>query len=223
MSQTTTCSQYGHPEFRITTEEKFGLVEPDLNWFMGWLEQSVVEGRRFESGQTCQVGWLVLEVRLNSDGTFSLWEPDLQAMPIVWKESVSTTLMHLRIQKDVVESVLSASELSFPSMRQSAIICSRLKKSKSLVLERSQPKGHASGWYFGCRDADHNHNDVSNLQCVSLYEAVVECAPQVVPYLALPDGTLVCVDTDASPSIFKDGEPLNFKPESLLAARHSSR
>jgi hypothetical protein len=222
VGQTTNCGKFGHPEFRLIIDKAKVPVAEDLKWLVNWLEQSVAEGERYAPEQTCQIGWMVTKVGLGEDGLLTLWEPDLRAMPVVWVESVSSTLAHLRLQKDVVESVLAASALTFPSMRQSAIICTRLGNRDHLVLERTQPKAADSGWFFGCRDKDHDHNDATELRCVSLYEAAVSYAPQIIPYLALPPGVLIALENDA-PAIFHNGEALDFLKGSFLAARYPNR
>lgn len=218
--RTSTCHAYKHAEFRITYDPAIVPVEGDVRWLVGWLEQSVAHGKRFAPGQTCQLGWIVTEVRQGNDGHLSFWEPDMRVVPVAWTESVSNTLAHFRLQKDVVESVLSADALSYPSMCQSAIICSRLGQKDGLVMERSDSSGTDSGWFFGCREDDHEHNEVAELQRVSVYEAAVRHAPQIVPYLALPTGVLLGVNKGV-PAIFQGGELLEFKPGSFLAARHA--
>jgi hypothetical protein len=217
--RTTKCSPHGHREFRIQYDPVAVPVERDALLLPDWLEESVAQGERFEAGQTCQIGWMVIEVRTAEDGFLTLWEPDMRAMPIAWTESVSNTLVQLRLQKDVVESVLTASDLSFPSLLQSAIICNRLAKGNACILARDQASGRDSGWFVGCRADDHSHNDAAQLKCVSLYEAAVRYAPQIIPYLAMPAGTFIDLD-DGPPRIFRDDEPLHFKSGSLLAARH---
>lgn len=217
--RTSTCHAHKHPEFHINYDPALVPVQDDVRWFAGWLEQSVAQGKQFAPGQTCQIGWMVTEVRQGNDGLLSFWEPDMQAMPVAWVESVSNTLAHLRQQKDVVESVLSADSLTCPSMLQSALICTRLGRQDGFVMERTDSSGTDSGWYFGCADENHEHNEVTELRCVSVYEAAVRYAPQIVPYLALPTGLIILV-SEGVPSIFQDGELLKFKPGSFLAARH---
>jgi hypothetical protein len=217
--RTTNCRRHGHPEFRIHIDPSQAPVKQDWHWFIGWLEQAVAQGERFLPGQTCQVGWGLLQVRDADEDSLALWEPDMQAMPIEWVDSVSTTLAHLRLQKDVVESLFSADDLLFPSMSQSAIVCTRLGESQGMIMDRNPPKGTDSGWFCGCHEEDHDHNNASELKCVSLYEAAARHSPAIVPYLALPAGVLLAV-TDATPTFFQDGEPLEFKPGSYLAARY---
>lgn len=219
--RTRTCGGYGHPEFRIAYDPALVVVADDAEWFRGWLEETVAEGAQYEAGQTCQVGWVVTEVRQHSGGDLTLWEPDMRSMPIEWVEGVSFTLAHLRAQKDVVDSVLGPEAWSFPSLRQSAIICTRLAQGRGVVMERTEPDGADSGWFCGCREDGHDHNKVDELRRVSLYEAVLH-APSIIPYLALPPGVLVGINGGA-PAVFRDGEPLEFRPGSYLAERYAGR
>jgi hypothetical protein len=222
VQRTIACARHGHLEFRIAYDTAVVVVADDAEWLLRWLEESVAGGTRFETGQTCQVGWVVTKVQLHESGDLFLWEPDMRSLPIQWSAAVSNTLAHMRVQKDVVESLLGAEDLTFPSMRQSVLVCTRLAKNESVVMERADPSGADSGWFCGCREGDHDHNDVAELRRVSLYEAAIQHAPQIVPYLALPPGVLVCIGSGA-PDVFRAGEPLTFKPGSYLAARHVNR
>ena len=220
--RTKTCSRHGHPEFRVNYDPAIVSIDNDVKWFVSWLEESVAQGTRFSAGQTCQVGWVVTEIRLREDGDLSVWEPDMRHMPVVWSESVSHTLTDLRTQKDVVESVLDGEEIAFPSMRESAIICTRLARGEDFMMERTPPSGMASGWFFGCWGKNHDHNDPAELSCVSLYEAAVLHASQIVPYLALPSGLLILVRNGA-PILYRDGVLLAFRAGGYLEMRSARR
>jgi hypothetical protein len=217
--QTTSCRSHQHPEFRITYDPAIVPVENDVRWFAGWLEEAVAGGKRFSAGQTCQVGWLVTEVRDAGDGQLTIWEPDMRQMPVAWVESVSSTLSHLRRQKDVCESVLAGDEISFPSMLQYALICTQFGRTDCVLMDRQAPEGADSGWFLGCTEVDHDHNSVSEIRKVSLFEAAVSYAPQIVPYLALPEGVMVVLG-EGAPRIFRNGERLTIKPGSFLAESH---
>lgn len=217
--RTTKCRRYGHPEFRVSYDPAVVVVADDVEWFIGWLQDSVAEGTWYKAGETCQIGWVLVQVRQHDGDELTFYEPDMGSFPIEWTEGVTSTLSQLRRQKDVVESVLGAEEVSFPSLRQSAIVCTRLGQYADMILERTNPEGLDSGWFCGCREDDHDHNNVAELRKVSLYEAAVRYAPQIVPYLAFPPGVLVALCDDA-PVIFHHGEPLEFLPGSYLAARY---
>lgn len=220
--RTTTCGRHGHPEFLIPYDPAVAVVSADVEWFISWLEESVAEGVRFKPGQSCQVGWSVTEVRQHESGDLTMWEPDMRSLPIEWLEGVSHTLMQLRVQKDVVESVMGAEELSFPSIRQSVIICNRLGRDRDVVIERVEPNGADSGWFCGCRQESHDHNDAHELRRVSLFEAAFRHAPQIVPYMALPPGMLVYLSAGA-PALFRSGQPLEIRTGSYLAEKDNGR
>jgi hypothetical protein len=125
----------------------------------------------------------------------------------------------MRLQKDVVDSVLSSEDLQIPSLLQSTLICNFLREEDdNIVMERTEPRARDSGWFCGCRGKDHDHNDANELRCVSLYEAVVRHSQLIVPYLALPAGTFVAI-SNGRPTIFLNGEPAEFKNGSFLAAK----
>lgn len=211
--QTQTCRQHQHPEFRLTVDPKVG-VEPDVDWFLRNLEDSVAQGKRYADGETFQIGSMFTLIRSNDDGTLSILEPDMIEMPVKWVDSISWTLAILRLQKDVVESVLSSDDMSFPSMLQSCIVCNRLKSDEEFVLDRTEPAGLDSGWFAGCR-GDHDHQDPNQLERTSLFEAVVKRCRGMVSYLALPEGILVGV-RKGTLSIFQGENQLEFRPGSYL-------
>lgn len=217
--RTSKCSHHDHPEFQITIDSSIVVLDSDAEWFLRGLEEAVSQGERYSSGQTCQVGWMINEVRQHESGDLTWWEPDMRSFPVNWQEGINITLVQLRTQKDVVESVLTAEDITFPSLRQSAIICSRLEQSQNIIMERCESKELDSGWFFGCQLKDHDHNNIADLQRVSLYEAAVRFAPQIVPYLALPAGILVALK-DGVPVIYRNGEPLTFQSGSFLATKY---
>jgi len=220
--RTTSCHRHRHPEFSVTYDPGVVLVEDDVRWLLGSLEEKVAAGERFADGETFQVGWVTTQIRAGADGRLVIWEPDMVQVPVAWAESVSSTLAHLRRQKDVCESVLTAGDLSFPTMRQSALVCTRLGQTPGGVMERTLPAGTDSGWFCGCREDGHDHNADGELRRVSLYEAAVRHAPEVVSYLALPEGVLLGIG-GGPPVIFRHGRPLAFKTGSYLAVRHRER
>jgi hypothetical protein len=146
--RTTTCARNRHPEFRVCYDPSI-IIDPDIGCFLESLEWAVANGERYSGGQTFQIGWMVTMIQENDEGTLSILEPDMKQMPIAWIDSVNHTLVHLRRQKDVCESVLPAQELSFPSTRQSAIICTQLGKDKGFILDRKEPAGRDSVGLLG--------------------------------------------------------------------------
>jgi hypothetical protein len=220
---TTQCHKYNHPEFTLEVGPE--VIEPDLDWLIRYLEESVAQGTRYVPGQTVQLGWTILEVRDLGDlggNRLALFEPDMEHMPIHFVNSVTRCLVHLRVQKDVVESVLPAESLAFPSQLHAGLRCSRLRSGAGMIMSRSQPdtdEKSVSGWFAGCDDDGHDHNDPKSLQYVSLYEMAKDC-PGVIPYLALPPGSGLVIPAKGRPTICFEEQELKFKKGSMLELKY---
>ena len=198
------------------------MIEPDIKWLLSVLESAVAGGDTFRHGETFQIGGMILQIRKTSDDKLSLYEPDGLSFPIAWSESVTMSLMHLRLQTAVAESVLLNDEMAFSPCFCNCLVCSHLGSTGSFVLDRAQMQQNDSGWFFGCDDERHDHNDIGELIRVSLYEAMLRYEPRVIPFLALPVGTLVLAGNKA-PCIFKDGQQLAIVSGSYLCMKHAER
>lgn len=198
---TSRCASFGHAEFRFKVDDA-RVIEPDVTWFTKTLEDWVSEGARFSDGETIQIGWGLMKVRAASDRTLNLLEPDYESMPIEWVDTVSSTLVHLRLQKDVSQSFFDSDATNFPSLRFHGIVCSQLKVAEGIVMERFEGTPPDSGWFIGCDDDDH-HQDSSELIRISLYEAVLR-NPKALSFLALPVGTSLGASSDGISLYFGD-------------------
>lgn len=206
---TTKCRAHGHPELQLAYDSE-RLLEVDAQWFAGVLEDMVQSGSRFAVGQSLQVGWSIAWFTEVSSGVLGFEEPDMRSMPIVRQAGLTNSLRHLRQQKDTLESVLPSDALSFPSLLQSCLICSRVQRSTVFFMDRNSPEDTDSGWFIGCCDESHDHNQCSELRKVSLYEAVTRLCGGALPYVAFPPGSLVVVDK--VPTFFVNGEELQIRP-----------
>ena len=190
--ETTRCRQFAQPEFRFKVDRS-SVLAVDVDWLVTTLEKWVADGERFQNGETIQVGWGLLKVRSNSDGTASLLEPDYTSMPIEWLDTLTQTLIDLRTQKDVCESYFAPEAADFPSLRSSCIVCSGLEDAPRVVMERMAASPPDSGWFIGCGDAAHDYNSPDQLHRASLYDAVLK-NHRSKSFLALPPATLLEVD-----------------------------
>lgn len=211
---TTQCGKYAHPEFHLLYDSA-KVLEVDVRWFVGTLERMVAAGEKFSDGQSYQLGWTFMLIKANDEGSLGFMEPEMSRMPIEWEPGVTHALRHLRLHKDVVESVLPAESLSFPSLRQSCLVCTKVDQAGTLLMDRLDSKGDDSGWFIGCGDRAHDHNSVENLERVSLYEAAVSLAPPVLPFLALPAGAFVGL-RGGPPVIFYEDKELEIRTGSYL-------
>lgn len=214
---TTRCALYAHPEFLVTYDEDV-IPEIEVRSFLEGLENTVAEGSHYRAGQTVQVGWTILTLREGPGSQLELLEPDMVSFPIHFVPSIDRTLHHLRIQQYTAESVGLEDLMSFPTMQHSAIICSQPGKD-GLFLDRLEPKGHGSGWFIGCHDPEHEHQDPSALGFESLYELGRQF-PQLIAFLALPPKTTVALDSAGRLEVSYDGKLLPAKEGSYLKAKY---
>lgn len=192
--RTSECHQFGQPEFRFKVDDT-RVLEIDIQWFIKTLHEWIAHGERFRDSETVQLGWGLLKVHANPDGSLALLEPDYSSMPVNWVDTITQTLRDLRTQKDVCESYFEPDETTFPSFREHCIACSRLKDSPRIIMERVAATSPDSGWFIGCRHEEHDHNNADQLRRVSLYEAVLE-NPRARKFVALPPGTLLEADDE---------------------------
>ncbi len=214
LTKTTRCEAFGHAEFSIECDGIWAETGT-LRWFTDWLESSVQNGDVFLPEQTVQLGWSILKVSKDNEGCLTFSEPDFTSFPIRFVPGVSKSLHHLFIQKSIAESVGLMEEIDIPSLRMSAIICSKFSTDKPLFFSRSKPMENDSGWFFGCLDKTHDHNSIDQLQRVSLYDVALRHRFQVVPYLGLPAGIdVILVGKDIE--IYRERKPLAIHAGSYL-------
>lgn len=219
IASTTQCHLFGHPEFRLLVDETI-VLEEDFVWLKEYLERSVADGSKYRHHETVQIGWMINLVEDRGDGSLGLSEPDMMQFPIRWVDRVSSTLGHLRIQRDTVDSIGLLGRIDFPSIRQSAIVgCDLRTDSSSLVMERAQPQHTDSGWFIGRLDTQCDYNDPKNLRRVSLYEAAL-LSPRAVMFLALPSGMRIHLSETRSEFLF-NGHALIPKSGTVLDCRTS--
>jgi hypothetical protein len=202
-----------HPDLEIAYDPELVLAS-DIRWLAQLLKQDIESGTRFKPDETVQVGWAFFKLGASGMRTLSVLEPDFQGIPMNFVNSVTQTLIHLRLQKSVLESLSSDNTLAFPSQLQSCLICRNLYDRAEFIMERFEISGNDSGWYLGCNDAAHDHNQPENLKRISLYE--VACyRPDCIPFLALPSETSVGVGIRGVSFRFA-GEEIQVRPDSLV-------
>jgi len=140
---TTKCRDHDHSELALAYDAP--LLEADARSFAGVLEHMVQSGSRFQPGQSLQIGWSMAWLVSHPNQILGFEEPDMTSMPLVRQPGLTHSLRHLRLHKDTLESVLNRDVLSFPSLQQTCLICTRLAGSSSFLMDRRQPQGRDSG------------------------------------------------------------------------------
>lgn len=213
-ARTSKCAAHGHPEIEVRYSE--ARVPPvDVDSLLAFFEQSVRAGTRYKPGETLQIGWMFTRLFDRGRGLLGLEEPDFASVPIRWVDCVDRTLLHLRHQRDVAESVGMLDELAPPSIRSSAVVCSRYATSAAFGMRRTEPAEADSGWFVGCLDPDHDHTNPRRLGRVSLYELVLH-RPAAMAFLALPPGCAVTVGADGALLMQRIGTELRIGQGSYL-------
>lgn len=179
------------------------VPDPDIDWLLDYLQSEFGASTWPTEPMLLQVGMMLLQIR-NSGNRITIFEPDMISLPIVFVEGVTNTLRILRSQKDAHKSLQMDSEMDFPEIRQFATQCRKWEDAASYVLERSSPNGNDSGWYFGCQNPEHDHENAENLKNVSILEIAMNYS-DLVPFLALPSGSAVLVEND-KPHVYFNGE-----------------
>lgn len=194
-----------------------GIPIEHIESFGRTVEAMVQNGTVFSVGETLLYGWMYTLVQRLTDNTLTLHEPDMRSMPIRFVPGVTETIRHTMLQLFALDSFgVDRSEMDVPTIRHSAIVCSRFGEGAGLIMDRSVPSdGADSGWFVGCANDDCDHNDVKNLRRISLYEVYL-ARPEIVYWVAFPCNTAVLRTDDCAPQVFRDGAPVALIPGSFM-------
>lgn len=202
---TSNCKLFGHPEFQVRVSNGAVPAE-DVSWLLQFFEQRVAQGEKFRSGESLQVGWMFTMLEDGPAGFLRVLEPDMEVVPVKFLDSVDRTLMHLRNQKDVVQSLSPPAELDFPSLRQSVVVHVNHKTASRILLTRNgAADGADSGWWLSDLDDQAGSQDPTRFFKTSLYQLGVD-RPDLVKFFALPAGLQVVVDGVRIGVLGADGE-----------------
>ena len=212
-TQTTRCKANRHPEVRLSYEPD-GIPDADVRWLLDHIQAMVAHGEVLRVGETIRIGWVDLEVGRVEKGMLQLLEPDWSGViPSTYVPWVTETLRQLRRQRDAVDSLGLIDEILFPNICESGLVCSRLNLGEMGVMERLAPEGADSGWFVGCADASHAHDEPAELERVSLYQAAW-WIPASVQFYALPAGCRV--DVVEGLRVSRAGKEIRVTPGSYL-------
>lgn len=176
-----------------------------------------LHGRRFRQGDTFDYGWTTLcfqpgAATGDSAGRLvvsELTEP-LLATPPMYSPGVERLAKLMRTQAAALRRNRIEGAPVYPHRSELAVICTRVPPvsptyPRPLVLERrTTPADGESGWVIRCADVAHHHDHPAALAHVALLH-VIPGLPAIVPYLALPVGSAVLLETQAA-IVFRPGE-----------------
>jgi hypothetical protein len=191
-----------------------------LTDFLTFLEQYLnKQPKRILPGQTFRYGWMLLrfvsdDQNLSGAGPDSLLIEEMQA-PFSQENpsyvpGVAHTLALLQLQHEAIRRNRVTGDALYPHRSQQTMVCTRVTPEtvsflRPLKANRAwQPDGCESGWFIGCCDQEHDHDNPDELALIHLVH-LVERFPGLFPYLAMPVGTMLIFEASQA-IIFCPGE-----------------
>lgn len=174
--RTTSLGQFGHPELVVDISPEYTSF---LQWFFSYFENKIKNGGVFRSGQTVQIGWMVVKLFSRPDEAIEVCEPRFDQIPIKWCSGVNRTLRDLMVQSKVCRKLNV--EPIFPSILDVGLLSDALIDGRpQFMMSRDIPSEKDCGWGFQELDPI----DLS-IGYYSLYEIAIK-RPMVIPFLAIP-------------------------------------
>ncbi|AUP81101.1 immunity protein Imm33 domain-containing protein [Flavivirga eckloniae] len=216
---TKKCKEFNHPEIQFTISDK-SIPDVDIDFFISTLEIQVSNGVKYNNGESIQIGSVVLEFK-ETGNVLELIEPDFKSFPIEYVNTLDFTLLNMRLQKDIVESIDPPADLLFPSIMQSIVVCENYKTIPNVLMIRYEPENRSSGWWFFDYDDKASWNDPDNFAPISIYEFALH-RPDLFKFLAFPEDFQVLYFSGKNISILNDEEVVDIKENSFLSALNES-
>jgi hypothetical protein len=177
------------------------------------------QSKRILPGQTIHYGWTTLrfvqdEHHLSGAGTEVLLIEELEH-PFSLDDTsfvlgVAHTIALMQLQKEALRRNHIVGDVIYPHRSQFALVCKRVTPEtvqllRPLMAHRAwQPDTRDSGWFIGCCNNDHDHNNAEELAKLHLIHLVGEF-PGLFPYIAMPVGTQLVFET-SQVIVFHPGE-----------------
>jgi hypothetical protein len=196
---TTSCSQFGHREFELEVGDLGDELTTSL---VRYLEGAVSRGTRFEPGQTIQFGFQFLEVR-DAQDHLTLFAPE---------RSLASAILATLRQKFVADSFGLSDRLDFPSPRDEALECTRVRALGHGAFVREE-----GGWRAYCFDDRHDHDALTELVAQSVYDLTV-AHPLLDLFVGMPIGTTIHFDRSGVRTVIIDDVEVTPESGSFVTA-----
>ena len=210
---TTKCNQFGHPEVVLESDES-QVPDVYLKNVVETLETMVASGSVFSPEQLFQIGWGVTLVK-SAGNMLSLVEPDMEAFPFKWTKGITNTLRQMMVQLFMLDSVGLREQMDAPSFCESLVVCNHYNESNFFMSRSEGSGGTDSGWFIGCLNDDHSHDDEGNLKCVSVYEAFLN-QRGVQGFASFPVGSMIVVEPGNQIRVYNEDVELDIVSGSFL-------
>jgi hypothetical protein len=175
--------------------------------------------QRILPGQTLRYGWTLLRF-MSEDHHLSGAGPDALVIfelkhPFAQEDQsyvsgVAQTIALLQLQQEAIQRNRLTGKAIYPSPADRALVCRKMTPEalghlRPLIAQRAWPPAPGEcGWFVGCCDQVHDHDNPAELTTVHLLH-VVERFPALFPYVAMPVGTALLFEANQT-IIFRPGE-----------------
>ncbi len=162
-------------------------------------------GKPILAGQTIRYGWTLLRAEPGAPGPDQTERLKMQELSQPFAEQTSSftdgvtaAVALLALQEAAIARIRITGTAEHPHRHDSAIVCARVDQrgGTPLTLTRlslTDRRIHDSGWFAGCQDRDHNHDDPHELHSAHLVHLVASY-PWIFPYLGMPTQTRIALD-----------------------------
>ncbi len=213
---TQTCRKFDHPEFVLELEND--ALAQHARVLLGSIENLVARGEVLNPGETFQFGWITLQIRALDAGRLTLYEPDMVSSPIEYIPGANKTILQMMLQLFTLDSFdIERARMAVPNFRQTAMVCNQFAKAPIFFMTRNEPILHVndSGWYMGCMNPEHVHENQENLECMTLYDAFLK-RKEIQHWLTFPIETKIFINHASPPKVWIGTERCKLVPGSFV-------
>jgi hypothetical protein len=196
-------AELGSPLRWPVDERRDAQVERLLTFLARYVSR---HGKPILAGQTLRYGWTLLRAEHAPPELFP-GEPRLKLQELAdpfaeqtspFADGVTSAIALLEIQEQAIARNHVTGTAEHPHRGDTALVCSHVAPGGGtpLTLTRqtlTDRQFHYSGWFAGCQDRTHNHDEPDQLHGVQLSHLVARY-PWTFAYLGMPAGTRVALD-----------------------------
>jgi len=207
-------AELGAPLSWMAEERRDAQVERLLAFLHRYVAR---HGKPILASQTLRYGWTLLRAELGqpdldrADERLKLQElaDPFAEHDTSFVDGVACAIGLLAIQEEAIARNRLTGAAEHPHRGDTILICSRVDPSGGtpLTLTRqalTDRQFHYCGWFAGCQDHAHHHDDPDQLHGVHLLHLVARYT-WIFPYLGMPTGTTITLD-GASVVVFRPDE-----------------
>ncbi|MBC3907878.1 immunity protein Imm33 domain-containing protein [Undibacterium umbellatum] len=181
-------AKIGGTLIKVACESELDL---QAKWLLGVLEQMYQRGVKFDDGTRIQIGWSILSLIKQDDGSFMVCEPDFDRNPFEDIRNSVDVSLNVIAKQNKFTSGIGAKQVPI-AFQNKVIMAKGVLDESSFYLERIAPdlEKNDSGWYIGKTNLNEEKDELSAIYAFQL----LQLRPELIDVLTLPEGYMVFVD-----------------------------